>query len=42
MPGYAGDLDGDLTNDCVVDIADLRAFAQTWLDSTRQSGTVLY
>jgi len=42
MPDYAGDLAGDVTNDCVADIQDLAIVLGTWLDSSRATGTVLY
>jgi len=31
-PGYPGDPAGDVTDNCIVDLADFAAFAQTWLD----------
>ncbi len=41
-PGYAGDPAGDITGNCVVDLADFAALAQSWLEDSTLTETLYY
>lgn len=41
-PDYRGNLDGDLTDDCVVNLEDIAVIAQDWLGETTLGGVTYY